>query len=514
MYHFVVKQLKTKTHTEQPQIQDSMDISQPDVAAAGSVVVANALHLGEQGVGSEVYLQTHTKLLSAFGHLVGLPSPEVRRNATASMDALERFHQHIGCEKCVYPQRLPKKREWFFFEFGTLDLAKELFDYLSGMCDVVAIGTTVLGVCMAICHRRSYGVLQIERFRPGAFFTPKLHRKKNSNDLAFKFVDAWLQAQQDVMMNFFVLSPTEYTDEHIIDEWEGRTRAHVLRDIHSCKSTSKSQRTARQSYVADDNNATLLAIWAAEASETKQTYIIQISDNDILDINIFIPKPSEIMFLYVDVSDGSIHQFSVRDWIYEKHATHTAVLHGGPKLGKTPLAKSMAACVAQLSADDGGELHFLQVSTLDILSRRLSQGVPILLDEFNPSVQRGSRQAHNCEDLKIITDIVEGGTLNGRGGAQGGDIHFPNMVPRIITCNAGSPFEFFRELPDNVFTTMTNEARMALSNDAKAILKRCAFFHIQQAVVPESVVESYAAERRAALKRRASEVFSGARAIG
>ena len=64
LYHFVVKQLKTKTQIEQPQIQDNMDISQPDVTAAGSVVVANALHLGEQGVGSEVYIQTHTKLLS------------------------------------------------------------------------------------------------------------------------------------------------------------------------------------------------------------------------------------------------------------------------------------------------------------------------------------------------------------------------------------------------------------------------------------------------------------------
>ena len=153
------------------------------------------------------------------------------------------------------------------------------------------------------------------------------------------------------------------------------------------------------------------------------------------------------------------------------------------------------------------------MSTLDILPRRgLATGVPILLDEFNPSKDRGGRPSHSCEDLKIITEIAEGGTLNGRGGNQGGDIHFPPMVPRVITCNAASPWEFWLELPDNVFT-MTNGARLALSNDAKAILKRCAFFHIQRAVVPESVAAGHAADRQGAMKRRASEVFSGDNAI-
>ena len=213
------------------------------------------------------------------------------------------------------------------------------------------------------------------------------------------------------------------------------------------------------------------------------------------------------------MGDGSVHQFSAKEWIEERHATHTAVLHGGPKLGKTPLAKSMAACVARLYPRDRGDLHFIQVSTLDILPRSgLATGVPILLDEFNPSKERGGRIAHSCEDLKIITEIAEGGTLNGRGGNQGGDIHFPPMVPRIITCNAASPWEFFRELPDNVFP-MTNGARLALSNDVKAILKRCAFFHIQRAVVPESVAAAHAADRQGAMKRRASEVFSGDNAI-
>ena len=240
---------------------------------------------------------------------------------------------------------------------------------------------------------------------------------------------------------------------------------------------------------------------------------MKISDDGIIHINRFSPPASEIMFSYVDVGDGSVHQFSARDWIVERHATHTAVLHGGPKLGKTPLAKSMAAQVARLVPGGRGDLHFIQVSTLDILPRNgLSTGVPILLDEFNPSKERGGRIAHSCEDLKIITEIAEGGTLNGRGGNQGGDIHFPPMVPRIITCNAASPWEFWRELPDNVFT-MTNGARMALSNDAKAILKRCAFFHIQRAVVPEGVAAAHAVDRQGAMKRRASQVFSGDNAI-
>ena len=508
-----------------------MDISQPHPQAGGSgdpypivqsvvaatassqsVVVASSLQLAPQGVTSDVYVEANTMLISAFGYVVALQSGKETCNTNPAQDALDLFHQKSGCENFDYKQRGKEKKEWFFFEYRNVDLSRDLYDYLCTVCDVVALGLSAVGLPTALCRRSSYHSLELERFLPGTFNAPVLARKKNANDVTFRWVKAWIENQKVYHANFFTMSPDDYDETHVLTEWEGRTKVQVHTDINACKTRDKALRTPRQQFIAN-GHVQLLAAWHASLTEREIPYIVKISDDGIMHINRFSPKASEIMFSYVDVGDGSVHQFSAKEWIEERHATHTAVLHGGPKLGKTPLAKSMAAQVARLVPGGRGDLHFIQVSTLDILPRNgLSTGVPILLDEFNPSKERGGRSAHSCEDLKIITEIAEGGTLNGRGGNQGGDIHFPPMVPRIITCNAASPWEFWRELPDNVFT-MTNGARMALSNDAKAILKRCAFFHIQQAVVPEGVAAARAADRQAAMKRRASDVFSGDNAI-
>lgn len=138
------------------------------------------------------------------------------------------------------------------------------------------------------------------------------------------------------------------------------------------------------------------------------------------------------VFNHVETEAGRVRQFTAKGWIMERHVELTAVIHGAPKLGKPPLAECLAAAVAPLHASSSSlttpGTHFILASTADVLPRnRLTPGIPIVLDEFNPSAPRGARPPHNTQDVKIITD-TNGGTLNGRGGGQGG-YPFPPGVP-------------------------------------------------------------------------------------
>ena len=438
-----------------------------------------------------------------------LPAVEEKRDLVCSFDALRSLHDNHGLEEFDYLERGATKKMWFMFEFSTPALSHELFKYLGDICDVIAIGVAG-GSCQAtvICHRVNYVTLDIARFQPGKFYLPIIYKNKNANDVVFVLIKAWMDAQAHILTNFFLKTFPQYEEELVMIEWQGRTEYQVVADIGTCRHVVKVKRTPRQSFIAA-RHVELLKLWHCQA-KNGHSFVVKVDDSDIMNIRDYTPAASEIMLSYVDVSDGSVKQFSVRDWIVGAHMSHTAVLYGGPRLGKTPLAKSMAACVAPVHHQQ----QFIMVSTLDVLPQNdLVSGVPILLDEFNPSAKRGTRPAHSCEDLKVITEIAEGGTINGRGSNQGGNIQFPKMVPRVITCNAKNPFEFFPVLPPNLFTTMTNNDRLGLHHDAKAVIKRCAFLHIEQSVVPLTVSANHSVDRRVAVKRRAAELYSGANAI-
>ena len=85
-------------------------------------------------------------------------------------------------------------------------------------------------------------------------------------------------------------------------------------------------------------------------------------------------------------------------------------------------------------------------------------------------------------------------------------------MPRIITCSASSPHAFHPLIPIDIFE-MSNEGRRALCNDALAILKRCAFTHVQSDMVPSAVKVAYKKAHSAEAIDRFQEVFSGSNAI-
>ena len=60
---------------------------------------------------------------------------------------------------------------------------------------------------------------------------------------------------------------------------------------------------------------------------------------------------------------------------------------------------------------------------------------------------------------------------------------------------------------------MTNDDRKTLCNDALAILKRCAFCHVQADMVPSSVKVAYKKAHSAEAIDRFGEIFCGGNAI-
>ena len=91
---------------------------------------------------------------------------------------------------------------------------------------------------------------------------------------------------------------------------------------------------------------------AAEPAAELRCSQAQVDESGIMDIREYTPAASEIMFSYVDVTDGSVHQFSVRDCIMDTHMIHAAIVYGGPRLGKTPLnqIKGRVCCSSALPA--------------------------------------------------------------------------------------------------------------------------------------------------------------------
>ena len=208
----------------------------------------------------------------------------------------------------------------------------------------------------------------------------------------------------------------------------------------------------------------------------------------------------------------------MKQYIYDggnsmEHLTVSLVLYGGPKLAKTPFAKTVASCLANLhQSNSKSEPFAIVVRTVESLPRggdpRMKSGVPIVFDDIRPSQTRGSRPALAVEDMKVLGDVSEGGDLS----ARYSDLHFEPLMPRIWTSNADSPTEFYRSLPADL-ETMTNEQVMGLDAHVFALVKRFAFCRIDQCLIPHAVREAYEASRVSQVRDVGAQLFSGANAI-
>ena len=458
------------------------------------------------------YIDSHTKLSTKTGHLYVIRGKKAHYQANADSTALDEFGLVVGFDEYKaddYDSIVRKK--WQVVHFSRACDADRMFELLSTLCDVVAVG--VAGeTCSAIYHRIGYSKPKFSGFIIERFYTPKLFGKANSDDIMFRCIEAWWSRHNHVLANFATYSPGVGT-EYVMVEWANYTEVEIQTEIIDCCVKQKMKTgTPRERFVAE-NHADLMKLRKLR-SVTADITIVKISDSSVLEIKIFLPKPSELQCWRRDASDGSMQRFTVKQFIYDgsvvEHTKYALVIYGAPKLAKTPFAKSVATCLARLHQRKSlAEPYVIVVNTADSLPRggdaRMKSGVVLVFDDLRPGEARLNRPAHSVEDMKVLGDIADGGDMS----ARYSDIHFEPMMPRLFTSNASSPREFFDAFPYDL-DVMSNAEVLSMNPHALALVKRYAFCKVEQCLIPQSVRDAYEASRSAQVLEVGAEIFAGA----
>jgi hypothetical protein len=209
-------------------------------------------------------------------------------------------------------------------------------------------------------------------------------------------------------------------------------------------------------------------------------------------------KASKVWAL--NVHSGALVDFTAKEWLDEHCVTHSLVILGKPKHGKTPAARSLCVELAHiLNADENEEgegPYYIKVGTVDSLRKvqgDLRAGTPLLFDDITPSAKRGTRSAMTIEELKHITNVDGAESCEGRSN----DITISDECPRIFTSNASTPTEWCVDLPD--VRALPQSARLtACSDNALAIFKRVAFMQVYEPLISIAQGQAHVDSKKAA----------------
>ena len=194
-----------------------------------------------------------------------------------------------------------------------------------------------------------------------------------------------------------------------------------------------------------------------------------------------------------NVDDGSISTYSVAQWLQSsRYRLRTLIIHGDSDVGKTQIALTIAAGIAlDIKPSNVPRAYFVLVQTVEGLSAAANGGwllpnIPILLDEVKPSAPRGTRPSMSAEELKKLTTVTTGVTLD----ARYRDLRICENQPRIVTANAMDPNEWHEIFPSDLFNT-SEASRFVMDADAKAVGKRTAWAHVQHDLIPRHLRDAY-----------------------
>jgi hypothetical protein len=130
--------------------------------------------------------------------------------------------------------------------------------------------------------------------------------------------------------------------------------------------------------------------------------------------------------------------------------------------------------------------------------RTIRPGEPVVLDEFDPTAQKYHL---TVDDRKSLYDRPNGGSCYGRA-VGGGNVVLPARTPVIITSQKTDLSQLDEEFP--VMVEFLNPRYLSeLSEDCKALLRRCMFVPVTESLIPAQV----RAEFDAATARSAQERF-------
>jgi hypothetical protein len=166
---------------------------------------------------------------------------------------------------------------------------------------------------------------------------------------------------------------------------------------------------------------------------------------------------------------------------------HTLAILGDAGLGKTALARSMAALQCHVRKLP----YWIESNTPDSLRQVSVNGffrdhVPVILDEWRPTRKgaTGSNGSEMLDMLKCLTSAADGATIR----CRYSDIRFAPRMPKSLTCNSRSIDEWMAQTADYV-----------ADEDYNAIMRRCLFVEVKHSLIPEALRDEYVKHRETEL---------------
>ncbi len=498
-------------------------------AAPAAPLALRSTAVAGQGVIVRVPAEDEVLITSIRGSIIRSPFSETL-NEASTPSAMETYATEHPMDMKV-SQDMQRKRDCFMFSVNTKENLSRLGSHLRTFClfTGIGIGQNSEGVVVftAIGFRKgsnfvttsflNFGIIECICPRMWGLRANTQHR----HDKVFEFMASWCRFHRNVITDFKVVQTNVANKDSVLSEWDGRDTVHIIADVLECQSVPKRQRTDRQLYIAE--HAVKLQQLHTELNRAAVTrnYMIP-GDETVPDLRNLTAKPSLMQLTYVDVVGVAplfypiIMQMSLREWLRTGHTKLSLVLHGKSGGGKTPVAKALGLCLCGIHPQpDGSESKLWLASNVEQLPRSsMRTGDVIFMDEFKPDAVRGCNPAHTIDDIKMVLDAEISGGLHGKGSnsATTGCVTLPAGVCKIITSNAESPHGWYSVLPAGVFS-MAPGALGQLDENVKAILKRVAFLHVVEPLLPSSVVADHHGATRSATASTFDAVHSGDNAI-
>ena len=425
-------------------------------------------------------------IASAKGYIIRrVPAKRVRKTADATYNMLE--------SRLSFMDTVPPSCRWFLLKYqvdanASVDaLFQLLHGQLSahdnhGLC-VARIGNDV--VCLV--KKNDYKAitsasLQLSGVQPIIYrFVLKGH---GSMDAALRSaLDIYTDATHDYVSNMSMDSnDKEYTIDELVRQCATLNSEQFQKLIADSKLTDKPNRCSFQRSLLK----VVQEMLRIRTTPSISPMIIALADMKGK-VQCFSEFRQDVLDLPLTVNDSTIaaHDATLRQYIYDPqvHQNLTLLLHGGTRMGKTEMAKSIAMRLAVKYK--GQDAKFIMTNTLDALrnvQQHMSSGVPLVIDDTEP----GNKAALVHTDPQIWKTILQIGNVASTRGRNDDVIVAPYQF-KIITSNAESVDEWLHGLHCSLNHVAALKMRLASVHVVAPLWRRLNFRMCSASIFPSAV---------------------------
>lgn len=263
-------------------------------------------------------------------------------------------------------------------------------------------------------------------------------------------------------------------------------KAEFEAELVSLSTRNEERLTDEQRFIVKRANHMRMVRSAMVELTVAESYLVSVSDGSLLRLDQFVHLDR---LKATRIREGACTRMSFMEFVTGYLEQTTMAICGVPGLGKTPLARAVAASYARAR----NRPHFVQSSTVDSLRMLSVQGfferhTAVVLDEWRIGQDSQDPNSHKVDFLKCLTDVQNPGTVR----LRYSDVRFAADMPRIITTQQ-SPSDWLVSL------------EQCPLEDREAVLKRMVFVHVTEPLIPPSLVASLRGKQTDSLR----EAFEG-----